>query len=155
MNLFDFLISQKSVMAKVAVHNWEEAIRKGGQLLVDSQACAPSYIDGIVESCKVNNAAFVIAPGIAMPHTRPEKGALSTGFALVTLETPVNFGDPENDPIDLLFFMVGKDENAHVGDAMVQIGDLCDNEDDLQKLRSCKSDKEILDFLESVKNKYK
>ncbi len=154
MNLFDFLITHQNIAAKASVKNWEEAVRKGGELLINSFACTPAYVEGIIETCRANNAAFVIAPGIAMPHTRPEKGAKATGFALVTLETPVNFGDPENDPVDLLFFMVGKDENAHVGDAMVQIGDLCDNAEDLKRLRACRTVQEIISFLRAVKNKY-
>ncbi|SUH05624.1 sugar phosphotransferase [Salmonella enterica subsp. enterica] len=29
---------------------------------------------------------FVIAPGLAMPHGRPEEGVKKTGFSLVTLK---------------------------------------------------------------------
>ena len=43
------------------------------------------------------------------PHARPENGVLATGYALVTLKRGVEFGDAENDPIDVLVFMAAKD----------------------------------------------
>ena len=35
---------------------------------------------------------IVLAPGLAMPHARPEMGAKQVGAALVTLEKPIDFG---------------------------------------------------------------
>ena len=153
MNFFDYLIKKQSVKAKLEASDWEDAIRKGGEKLIEAKACKAEYIDGIVKTCRENNAAFVIAPGIAMPHTRPECGALDNGFALVTLKNPVNFGDAENDPIRLLLFIAGKDNNSHI-DAVEQIGDFCASEDDVAEICNLETEKEILSFLKKMKKKF-
>ena len=57
---------------------------------------------------------IVIAPGIAMPHSRPEDGVLKPCVALMTLSTPVNFGNEENDPVRLVFSFGAPDKEQHV-----------------------------------------
>jgi PTS system ascorbate-specific IIA component len=81
-------------------------------------------------------------------------GATGTGFALVTLAEPVAFGDTDNDPIDILVFMAAHDSTSHVEDAMCQVADFCDSEQNLARLRSAKNVAEVVEYLKSVKDKY-
>ncbi len=46
-----------------------------------------------------NSAHIVIAPGIALPHARPEDGVIDSTVAVVRLAEPVNFGNEDNDPV--------------------------------------------------------
>ena len=46
-----------------------------------------SYVDGIIASVKELGPYIVIADGIAMPHTRPEQGAIGIGCSLITTES--------------------------------------------------------------------
>ncbi|MFW5827314.1 MAG: PTS sugar transporter subunit IIA, partial [Alkalispirochaeta sp.] len=62
-----------------SVADWEEAIRVGGRLMIDAGLVEPRYIDAIISNHKEMGPYFVIAPGIAMPHAKPENGVLATG----------------------------------------------------------------------------
>jgi PTS system ascorbate-specific IIA component len=59
----------------------------------------------------------VIAPGLALAHARPGPEVLADGLAIVTLETPVPFGHPHNDPVSVVLGLAianGKDHLASV-----------------------------------------
>ncbi len=138
MGFFDYLLKNKTVELNVEATDWIDAIRKGGRLLVDSGCVEPKYVEAMVSGCVRNGPYVVIGPGIAMPHARPENGVLATGYALVTLKRGVEFGDAENDPIDVLVFMAAKDQATHTEESITQIADFCDNPDWLMELRVAK-----------------
>ena len=43
------------------------------------------YIDGMIETVKNLGPYIVIAPGVALPHARPEDGVIEPSMSLVTL----------------------------------------------------------------------
>jgi len=138
MGFFDYLLKNETIELNVEASDWIDAIRKGGKLLVDAGCCEPRYVEAMITGCVRNGPYVVIGPGIAMPHARPENGTLSTGYALVTLKKGVEFGDDENDPIDVLVFMAAKDQATHTEESITQIADFCDNQDWLMELRVAK-----------------
>lgn len=155
MDFTEYLINKRAVAAKVRAYSWKEAVSEGGKVLVETGACTPEYISAIIETCEQNGPYFVISRGIAMPHTRPEKGGLDDGVALVTLDSPVNFEDPENDPIDILIFLSSKTAASHVEDAMCQVADFCDDAENIETLRRLNTSDEIIEFLKKIKGNKK
>lgn len=149
MGFTDYIVKESAVICALDVNNWEDAIIKGGQILVDKGAATTEYLKTIVKKCKVNGPYIVIAPGIAMPHARPEEGALSLGYAIVTLKKPVNFKDPDNDPVKLLIFMAAPNAKDHNEEAVCQIADLCDDEAAIDKIVNAVTVSEIIDVLKS------
>ena len=91
-----------------------EAVTAAGELLVQAGAAKSDYVKAMLENLAVNGNYLVIAPGIAMPHARPETGALASGFSLVTLQKPVNFGHPINDPVRLVLGFCAVDAGSHL-----------------------------------------
>ena len=150
MGFIDFVLSARSVAAKIAAEDWEDAVLKGGDSLFRTGCCEYRYLEAIVEKCREVGPYIVIAPGIAMPHARPEQGAKGIGFSLVTLSSPVEFGDPDNDPVDILIFMAADSPASHVQEGVRQIADFCDNPDLIDRLRVCVTDGEILGLLRSA-----
>ena len=61
-------------------------IRHGGQLMVDAGFTEPTYTEAMIDVVRDMGPYIVLAPGLAMPHARPEMGAKQVGTALVTLE---------------------------------------------------------------------
>ncbi len=82
-------------------------------LLVKADVVEPRYYRAISDGVAQHGPYFVIAPGLAMPHGRPEEGVKKTGFALVTLKTPLVFNHEDNDPVDILITMAAVDANTH------------------------------------------
>ncbi len=152
MGFTDYLIEEKAVMCGLKADNWEDAIIKGGQILVKRGAASQEYLTNIVQKVKDNGPYIVIAPGIAMPHARPEEGALALGYGLVTLKPPISFNDPDNDPISLLIYIAAPDVKAHNEEAICQVADLCDEEEYVGALVAAKSNDEIIEILKRTLN---
>ncbi|MCG8481161.1 MAG: PTS sugar transporter subunit IIA [Spirochaetales bacterium] len=139
MGLKKYLWEHDTVRVNVAVANWEEAVRAGTDLLVETGAVEPRYYDAIVESCRTLGPYFLGAPGLAMPHARPTDGVLANGFSLVTLEHAVSFGDSENDPVDILITMAATDAKTQNERAIVEIVELFDDADAVRRLRAART----------------
>ena len=147
MGFFDYIIKNKSILVNIEASDWKDAIRKGGALLLTSGSCKGSYVDAMIEGCERNGPYIVIGPGLAMPHARPETGVIETGYALVTLKKGVDFGDEENDPIDILVFMAAKDQATHTEEAMLQVAEFCDNINWIMELRVAKNSEDVVSIL--------
>ena len=83
--LKESLIENNSIKLNQTAANWEEAIKIGTDLLVASGAIEPRYYENIVSKIKEMGPYIVLAPGLAMPHARPEEGVIRTAFGLTTL----------------------------------------------------------------------
>ena len=92
----------------------EEAIRAAGQALCRVGACHPDYVQAMVVNYLEFGPYFVIAPGLAMPHARPEQGAIKAQLSLVRLKTPVVFGHAENDPVQVLLGLSATSGTQHI-----------------------------------------
>ncbi len=109
------LISRECAAVRVSLPAWQDAVRFAGRLLVQSQAAEEGYIKAMLRMTEEMGPYIVITPGIAIPHARPEEGALKVGFAAVQLDPPLPFGNPENDPVYLVIGFCTPDASAHVG----------------------------------------
>jgi len=92
----------------------EDVIKKSGELLREAQLCTEGYIDAMLQGYHQFGAYIVLDSGIAMPHARPEKGALATGFSIMTLKNPVCFGNQDFDPVSVAIAIVGHESSAHI-----------------------------------------
>lgn len=94
--------------------NWQEAVKTCGRLLVAVGAAEERYVEAMLRVVRDLGPYIVLAPGFAMPHARPEEGVLRPALSLVTLRTPVVFGHPDNDPVDILVGLAALDAGEHV-----------------------------------------
>jgi mannitol/fructose-specific phosphotransferase system IIA component (Ntr-type) len=98
----------------VEVKDWKEAVIVAGNLLLRDDLIRPEYIDAMIATAEELGPYIVIAPGIAMPHARPEAGVLQTGISFIKLATPINFGNPYHDPVLIVFALAAMDKRIHV-----------------------------------------
>ncbi|MGP6139896.1 PTS sugar transporter subunit IIA [Jeotgalibaca sp. A127] len=98
----------------VRAANGAHAIRMAGNLLIEAGYVTERYVGKMIQTYESNTRYFVIAPGVAIPHQRPELGALKTGAAIITLKKPINFGNPANDPVDTVIAFSAADDEAHL-----------------------------------------
>ncbi|MDI6600864.1 MAG: BglG family transcription antiterminator [Thermoanaerobacteraceae bacterium] len=140
------LLTEKTIKLNVEVDNWEEAVREGGQLLVNAGKIEPGYIDAMVRTVKQLGPYIVIAPGIAMPHARPEDGAKEVGMSLITLKNPVNFGHQQNDPVKIVVCLCAVDNNSHIK-ALSQLMQFFSNEDVQSVLIKNMNKERIIDYI--------
>ncbi len=91
---------------------------------------AGSYIEAILQSHKELGPYYVLAPGLAMPHARPEQGVLRNGLSLLHIKEGVSFGSTENDPVYVVIILCARSGNEHI----TMIGELAEIFSDQQKL---------------------
>lgn len=107
-------LEENIVTLRAEASDAEEAIRMSGDLLVRGGYATKEYVEAMIASYKKNGPYFVIAPGIAIPHARPEDGALSSAVSFVHLATPINFGSQPNDPVNFIFGLSAANGDEHV-----------------------------------------
>lgn len=139
-------LNTQTVKAKVAASSWEQAVEVAGMVLVQANLVEPRYIDAMKKTLRELGPYSVIAPGIAMPHARPEDGVIQTGFSLVTLEKPVTFGNADNDPVDILLAFSASDKERHIT-ALKEISVFLSNDGLVRKVRTANSNDQLLDVI--------
>ncbi|MCU1441407.1 MAG: sugar transporter subunit [Rhodoglobus sp.] len=89
------------VIAAQAV-DWRAAVTLAGDALARSGAARPEYAHEMIRMIEEHGPYVVIAPGLALAHARPGPEVLADGLSIVTLATPVSFGHPHNDPVNVV-----------------------------------------------------
>lgn len=137
------LLRKESIEMDVVVNSWQEAVRAAGSILVRIGAAEERYIDAMVELTSELGPYIVITPGIAIPHARPEEGAIEVGFAAVKLKEPINFGNESNDPVHLVLGFCSPNSDAHI-ESLTRIATVLESEDVLERIQSAKDANDIL-----------
>ncbi|MGL9721201.1 PTS ascorbate transporter subunit IIA [Symbiopectobacterium sp.] len=148
MKLRDSLLENRSIRLQAEAATWQEAVKIGVDLLVAADVVEPRYYQAILDGVERFGPYFVIAPGLAMPHGRSEEGVKKTGFALVTLKTPLPFNHEDNDPVDLLITLAAEDATAHQEVGIMQIVNLFEDEANFDRLRACRTEQDVLDLID-------
>lgn len=106
--------SKDLVALDVKAHTPEEAIRSTGDLLVRAKKTSPEYVDAMVDAYDELGSYIVVAPHVALPHSRPGAYVLEPCVAYVRLAEPIAFGHSENDPVIHLFALGGREGSSHI-----------------------------------------
>jgi mannitol/fructose-specific phosphotransferase system IIA component (Ntr-type) len=136
-----------SVLVGVEPGDWREAVEASGKLLVDVGAAEEGYVAAMVRTTEELGPYAVIAPGVAIPHARPEDGAVRVGLSLAVLSEPVEFGSKENDPVDLVFGFSTTDSEAHV-ELLQALADFIEKPENTEALRGAGTVEEVLQVVE-------
>lgn len=137
------VLTEELIDLHYRAENRDEAVRRSGELLVKNNLATDAYIEGMIKNVEVNGTYIVIAPGIAMPHARPEEGALAIGFSVVTLAEPVVFGHPKNDPVKIVIGLCAVDHQTHLK-ALAELVEILSHEENVGRFLKAKEAKEIL-----------
>ena len=145
-SLLQDLLSEDNVSFHYPAETWEDVIRHGGQLMVDAGFTDPTYTEAMIDVVRDMGPYIVLAPGLAMPHARPEMGAKQVGAALVTLEKPIDFGSPENDPVSVAVFLCAPNKEEHI-QLLTDIATLFEDEEFLDAAVNFESIEDVEAFL--------
>jgi ascorbate PTS system EIIA or EIIAB component len=136
-------LTEKVIRLDVEATTPEEAIRQAGALLVADNKVEERYIDAMVKGFNDVGPYIVLAPLIAIPHARPEHGVLEQGVSLVRLKTPVVFGHPTNDPVQIVCAICGTDSTSHIG-MLQSLAAVLGNKEKLETILTTKNKEEII-----------
>lgn len=139
------ILIQKKFILKQKVSHWQEAVKHGVDLLEQSGCVEARYYQAILDAVEKMGMYFVISKGLAMPHGRPEEGALQNGMSLITLETPINFGNPENDPVSIVLTIAAKEKESMNTQILVEVATFFSHEKAMKRLATAKTPEDLQD----------
>ena len=108
------MITRQAIQLNYPAQSPGQAIMAAGKALLASQACSEEYVHAMVRNFHELGPYFVIAPGLAMPHARPEQGALASQISFIRLQKPLAFGHRENDPVSLVIGLAATGQETHI-----------------------------------------
>jgi len=108
------MLPDNAIAIAARADDWRDAVRAAGAALVASGATTDAYTDEMIATVEALGPYIVIAPGIALAHSRPSPAVLRAGMSLVTLARPVAFGHKANDPVSLVIGLAAPDAEGHV-----------------------------------------
>ncbi len=88
-------------------------MRLSGRLLEATGCVEGTYTERMIATCKELGPYIAVAPGIAIPHARPEDGAKEVCLAMVVIRSGVNFGS-HNDPVYVVIAFSSPDKQSHL-----------------------------------------
>jgi mannitol/fructose-specific phosphotransferase system IIA component (Ntr-type) len=144
MNLRDLLRPGLAAVDE-QVEDWQGAIRAAGKLMVAEGGVEPRFVDAMIRVAKEFGPYIVIAPGIALPHARPEDGVINSTVAVVRLATAVNFGNEENDPVWLVVALAAKDKEGHI-QGLADLATVLGEGENVEKIKQVGTAQEMLDI---------
>lgn len=110
------MLHPTSVRLVESVADWEAAVRLCLRPLEEGGHVVPSYAEGVIANTREFGPYYVIAPGLAFVHGRPDQGVIRTQMAVTVLAQPVNFG-VDNAPeqaVRLLVALAATDSESHL-----------------------------------------
>ena len=130
-----------------SVKDWKEAIELCATPLLENQSITPNYIDAIFQLHESIGPYYVLAPGIAMPHARPEQGVNNLGLSMLLVKNGVNFNSEENDPVYLITLLAASDSTSHI-EMLTQLASLFAESNDVDTIFNAKNIDEILTVID-------
>lgn len=132
-------IEESYIQLDVEAENFEEAIKKSFDPLIENGAVTNKYVEAVIQIYQETGPYIVITKNIALPHAPVEDGANKLGLGFVRLKVPVVSGHKTNDPVKYLFPLSAKASNDHI--------------ELLSKLADLLSQQRFIEFLEQVSSK--
>lgn len=127
------------------VSGWEEAVRKGAELLIENKCIEPRYVDCIVNNIKESGPYIVLGDGMAMSHARPEDGVIKNGITLLKIKDGVDFDEKNR---VFLLFTLAAENNEHHQELLEEIADLLNESEKIKRIMyDDLSDLEIYDLI--------
>ena len=135
-------IYDTTIILQDSVEIWPQALELCAKPLLDLQVIAPEYVTAIIEQHQTLGPYYVLAPGLAMPHARPEEGAKGLGLSLLKLKQGVSFGAGEFDPVDVIVMLAAPDKHSHI-EMISALAELFSSDEDMAELHRAKTLEEI------------
>lgn len=135
-----------NIQFRTKVDSWQEGIRIAATPLVEKNIVTPQYLDAIIQNVQINGNYIIILPEVAMPHARPEYGALATGLSFLQLKEPVLF--PKETPVVLFIALAAQSNDGHL-DLLAELGEALSEPEKVQALKQACSEADVLKVFES------
>lgn len=136
-------LDEASIRTHVNAADWQAAITLAGEALVAGGVTTDDYTAEMIAAVDKLGPYIVIAPGLAIAHSRPSPAVLRAGLSWITLDQPVSFGHKKNDPVSLVIGLAAPDHEGHL-EMMQALASVLMNAELLDALKAANSPTEVL-----------
>jgi PTS system ascorbate-specific IIA component len=143
------LLQKENIAVDVKAADWKEVVDETGKLLLEADQIEARYIEAMKQSIIDNGPYVVIGKGIALLHARPEDGVKENCLSLITLAEPVEFGNENNDPVQIAFAFGTVDNEKHVK-TISELSVVLMEESAVDRIAEMGSAEEILSYIEDI-----
>ncbi len=144
-----FLLENTTVILDSNINDWQKAILISTDLLYDQACITEDYYPSIINITKDLGPYYILLPGIAMPHARPENGGLKSGVSCAYFPQGVLFEGVE-DPVFILLAVCAKDSDTFASEIIPSVASFLQNNDLLTIIKYLKNTKELINMLEKT-----
>lgn len=138
------LLKAENVQILASAEDWKDAIRKSAVPLEKGNFITANYKEAIIENVEKLGPYICIAPHVAMPHARPEQGALKTQIAVTLFRNEISF--PRKDATAKLFITLSAaDSESHL-QVLVKISELLQDEQKAAQILNAADEKELYGY---------
>lgn len=138
------LVTENRIRIVDSVKDWKEAIRLAAEPLEEDRSIEPAYTEAMIHSVETLGPYIVLAPGIALPHARPEAGVHNMAMALLKVKHRVYF--TEEKYANLFFVLASADGNSHL-DALRELSAIFSDEAAIDKFIKADTAKELYQLI--------
>ncbi len=139
-------MKKENIRLKIEAKDWKEAIEISGNILKENGYVKEEYVQDMIKAVEKLGPYIVIVPHIAIAHARPSEDVLKDGLSLAILKTPVEFGNEDNDPVDLVFSLCAKSNQNHLK-VLEDLAKVLEDEEKVHGLRNSESIDEVYNIL--------
>lgn len=137
------ILSKERIQLNATATDRDDAIRKAGELLVNSGCVLPEYVEGMLK--RETTMSTCLGGGVAIPHGMYENKdhVLQTGISVLQVPAGVEW-----DPDEIVYLVIGiaSSSDEHVG-ILASLADVVDDENNLKELIGATSPEVILKHL--------
>jgi mannitol/fructose-specific phosphotransferase system IIA component len=137
------ILSKERILLQASAADKADAIRKAGQLLVDSGCVLPAYIDGMLT--REESMSTYLGSGVSIPHGMFEnrEHILQTGISVLQIPGGVEW---EEDETAYLVIGIAASSDEHVG-VLASLAEAIEDEDVTRLLIETSDPEVILKYL--------
>jgi mannitol/fructose-specific phosphotransferase system IIA component len=137
------IISKNRISLHVIAIDKADAIRKAGELLVNSGCVTPKYVDGML--AREQSMSTSLGNGVAIPHGvhASRDDVLQTGISVLRLANSVDWDD--GDKVTLVIGIAAI-EDQHV-EVLAKLADVIEDEQNLAELLSTTDPDVVIKYL--------
>ncbi len=138
------LIKESNVQILEGASDWKEAVCQSVAPLERDGVVTESYKEAIIENVEQLGPYICIAPHVALPHARPEQGAVKSQIAVTLFRREVDF-NREDAKASLFISLAAADSESHL-DALMQITDILQDEERTAKILQARNVLELYQY---------
>ena len=135
------VLEEQAIRLDVIATDWEDAVRICGEILVKMGKVEAVYVDAMIRHVHELGPYILIAPGVAMPHARPEDGVIQEGISVVVLKEEVSFKPGKE--CKVLIGLAALDSRSHIN-ILQKIAEVISDKESMERLKNATESAEVL-----------